>query len=116
MVEAAIVFPLVILTVVGLIEILVFFYQLAETGTNMHVALRAESGRLSKTVVYGERREPPCPIYKRGGRLYYSAEVDFLERGLLRRIHKHIAACQYVDHEAAMIRGVDLAVTMMKKE
>ena len=41
MVEAALVFPLIILTVVALIHMLVFLYQQTELRARMHIALRA---------------------------------------------------------------------------
>ncbi len=116
MVEAAIVFPLVILTVAALIQILVFFYQLTEVNVKMHLALRAESGNLSKTVLYGEKETPPYPIYRKGSRLYYSARISFLPKGILQQIHKEIWARQYITREAAIVRGAELAAGVAKKE
>lgn len=109
MVEAAVVFPLVILAVAALIQILVFFYQLTETNVKMHLALRAESGSISQTVIYETAEEPPFPVYKAGNRLYYSARLSFLEKGILRQIHKDIAARHYINRESAAIRSFDLA-------
>lgn len=116
MVEAAIVFPLVVLTVAALIQILVFFYQLTEVNVKMHLALRAESGSLSKTIQYRERESPPYPIYRKGSRLYYSVKRTFLPQGILRQIHKELWARQYINREAAAVRGAELAARITEQE
>lgn len=108
MVEAALVFPLVILTVAALIQMLVFFYQLAETGAHMHMALRAESGRISKTVEYAPRIEAKFPIDKRGKQVYYLGTMTFMEKGILKKFEKQLSAQKYIDHETDFVRMVDL--------
>ncbi len=110
MVEAALVFPLVILTVAALIHMLVFFYQLAETRANMHMALRAESGRISKTVKCEPSAEPVFPIYKKATEVYCLGNKTFMERGLLKKLEKPLSAKKYVDHEADFVRTVDLVM------
>lgn len=107
MVEAALVFPLVILTVVALIHMLVFFYQLTEAGANMHMALRAESGRISKTVECEPCAKTEFPIYKRAKELYCLGNKTFLERGILKNLEKSLSAKKYVDQEADFVRTVD---------
>lgn len=116
MVETAIVFPLVVLAVTALIQILIFFYQLTEVNVKMHLALRAESGTLSKTIFYGERETSPYPIYRKGSRLYYSAKLAFLPKGILRQIHKELWARQYINREAAAVRGAELAARITEQE
>ena len=51
MVEAALVFPIVILSVCGVIYMLIFFYETAETRAAMHTVLKAESGKTTHTAV-----------------------------------------------------------------
>lgn len=106
-VEAAMVFPLVILAVISLIYILIFFYQVTETNVKMHLALRAESGRLSKTLDYGEHPDAPYPIYRNAESVCYKGNLNFLERGLLKSLHKEISASKYVDDERAFIRLIE---------
>ncbi len=108
MVEAALVFPLVVLTVVALIQMLLFFYQLAEKGAEMHMALRAESGRISETVQCAPQAEPGFPVYQRGTEVYFLGSMAFAERGLLQKLEKQLSAQKYVDHEADFVRTVDL--------
>lgn len=103
-VEAAMVFPLVILAVLTLIYILIFFYQVTETNVKMHLALRAESGKLSETLDYGEQPEAPYPVYKKAGSVCYKGTLSFLEAGLLKSLYKEISASKYVDDERAFIR------------
>lgn len=113
MVEAALVFPLVILAVVAIIHMLVFFYQITETGANMHMALRAESGRVSNTVECRPYTEAAFPIYKRAKEIYCLGNKTFMERGILSRLEKPLSARKYVDHEADFVRNMDL---LKKKE
>lgn len=113
MVEAALVFPLVILAVAALIHILVFFYQLAEAGANMHMALRAESGRISKTVECEPYMETEFVIYKRAKALYCLGNKTFMKKGILKKLEKPLSAQKYVDQEADFVRNVDL---VRKKE
>lgn len=102
------VFPLVILAVLALIYILIFFYQVTETNVKMHLALKAESGKLSETLDYGEKPETPYPIYRNAGSICYKGALSFLERGLLKSLHKEISASKYVDNERAFIRLMEL--------
>lgn len=116
MAEAAIVFPLVILCAAALIQILVFFYQVTQTNVNMHLALRAECGTLSKTVGYEGAGAPPYPICRSGNHLYYSARLPFLGGGILQQAHKDISARQYVYRGMTIVRTVDFAQGMADKE
>lgn len=107
MVEAAMVFPLVILAVLALISILIFFYQVTEARVRMHVALRAESGRLSETVRYGEAPETPCPVYRQGGTVRSRGRLAFLEKGILKSLGKDVCAYKYIYNEREFIRRLD---------
>lgn len=98
------VFPLVILAVFSLIHILVFFYQITETNVKMHLALRAESGRLSETLNYGQQPETPYPFYTKAGTVCCKGSIRFLETGILKSLDKEISASKYVDDERAFIR------------
>lgn len=107
-VEAAIVFPLVILVVLALISILIFFYQLTESNVKMHLALRAESGRLSGTIHYRNEEDAPFPIYERERRVYSRVSLTFFSRGLLQSLSKDLYAYKYADNEQNFIRRTDL--------
>lgn len=108
MVEAAMVFPLVILTVMALISMMVFFYQQTETRARMHIALRAESGKASKTVEYLTKAEAVYPIYKKSGQMHCQGTMSFFTNGLLNEREKGLSASKYIDRETNFIRYVDL--------
>ena len=107
-VEAALIFPLVILSVVALIYMLLYFYRLTEIRTEMHIALRAESGRIRETVFYEKEPKEPFPVYRKAGCLYSSGTVTFTETGLLKAGKKELSAKKYVIDEAEFIRLTDL--------
>lgn len=109
MVEAALVFPLVILAVVAIVHMLVFFYQITEVGANMHMALRAESGRVSNTVECQPHKKAEFPIYKRKQQVYYLGNMTFMGQGILNRLEKPLSARKYVDHEADFVRNVEFS-------
>ncbi|MCQ4636267.1 hypothetical protein NE619_05960 [Anaerovorax odorimutans] len=75
----------------------------------MHIALRAESGRVTETVEYITKVKADYPVYNKGGQVYYEASLGFSEKGMLRRATKKISAHRYADNEASFIRTVDLA-------
>lgn len=107
-VEAAMVFPLVILSVVALIYMMLYFYQQTETRAEMHIALRAENGRLTETVFYGKEPKEPFPVYRKAGRIYSQGTLTFTKTGLLRSGGKELFARKYIVDEAGFIRLTDL--------
>ncbi len=109
MVEAALVFPLIILTVLALIHMLVFLYQQTELRARMHIALRAESGQVTQTVEYITKVNASYPIDHRGGQVFYASSVEFSKKGILNRRTKELSAHKYADDEAMFVRMVDLA-------
>lgn len=108
MVEAAFVFPLIILSVVALIHILIFFVQVTKEGTVMHLALRCESGRISDTLQYEKQIDGRFPIYRKGDRVYFQGDIVFADKGILRKLKKKITAYKYIDNETDWIRKIDL--------
>lgn len=108
MVEAAVVFPLVILVIMAVIYILIFLFQQAETQSKMHIALRKESGILSKTVVYQMRIDEKYPIYKKSKQVCFQGELHFRKRGILKSLDKPISAYGYIVDEREYVRYLDL--------
>lgn len=116
MVEAALIFPLMILSVMALIYMLLYFYQLTEIRTEMHIALRAESGRISETVFYEKEPKEPFPVYRKTDHLYSSGTLTFTETGLLKAGKKNMYARKYTIDEAEFIRLMDLLKGEKKDE
>ncbi|MEG2344500.1 MAG: hypothetical protein RSB81_01000 [Anaerovoracaceae bacterium] len=83
MVEATLVFPLVILAVISIIYILVALYTQVYTQAQMHIALREESGIQTKTVEYLGEVKADFPITKANGYVYYQGELKLKKGGVL---------------------------------
>lgn len=108
MVEAALIFPMVILTVTALIYILLFFYQMTDTRAKMHIALRSESGKINETVFYEKDPEEPFPIYRKGEELNSYGVICFTQEGILKRQKKELSARKFLIDEVRNIRLADL--------
>ena len=108
MVEAALIFPLVILAVMAVIYIIIFLFQQVETQSEIHIALRKESGILSKTVAYRMKTDKKYPVYKKKKQVYFQGKLHFMERGILKSLDKSISACSYIIDEREFIRYLDL--------
>lgn len=61
MVEAAVIFPLVVLSVIVIIFILAFINRQVSVQTQMHMNLWAERGIVSKTVETGHEKKRRIP-------------------------------------------------------
>lgn len=107
MVEAATVFPIVILAVAALIFILQFFYQLTEMRVEMHKALRSESGKRYGTMQYHKEPEPSFPVYRKGGKLYCYGTLKSGQKWFLDRQEKELKSEKYLDDEKQIVRMVD---------
>lgn len=52
MMEAAVVFPVIILAVITVVLVVMFFYSQMSERCNIHVFLRAEAGKLTEQTIY----------------------------------------------------------------
>ena len=108
MVEAAVVFPMVILAVMALIYMLQIFFKETEMRADMHKALRAESGKYCQTLQYQKNIQSPFPIYRKGDRLYCRGTLKSREKGILKAGEKMLYSEKYLDDEREFIRTIDL--------
>ena len=113
MVEAAVVLPVVILSVVAIVYILAFLYSEVAENAKTHVASNAEMGR--DTGVSVTRRHIPrnVSVSKSSSALngVYHAEsrVKFRKKGLFRKsFTKVIESTTYEVDEKKLIRYTDL--------
>lgn len=107
MVEASLVFPVVILTVIAVIHILLFFFQQTELRTQMHLALRAENGRYSGAMIYEKNVEMPFPIYKEALHFCSYGTVKFSKQGILESSAAEIEASVYCFDAVNFVRFTD---------
>lgn len=116
MVEAALVFPIVILSVCGVIYMLIFFYETAETRAAMHTVLKAESGKTTHTVTYLTPISTDFSVYRKNRKLYCETERKFSPAGILGEQTKRMRAEKYIDDEAQRIRYLDLVEKKEKQK
>lgn len=108
MVEAAMVFPLVIFTVLALIGMLLFFFRQVEAQCKLDMAVRQASGASTETVFCLEREGASYSISKEGSQIICGREnIEFAEQGLLKNIDVQLQAKAYLVECGAWIRKCD---------
>lgn len=111
-VEAALVFPVMILTIVAVLCMLVYFWGQINARTAMHVDLRAESGRICGNFRYVDH-ESELQFYKSVQGIYSYDAVQSKKQGLLKERKKDIQARKYLIDEVQLVWITDL---MKQKE
>lgn len=86
LIEAAVVFPIVIFTLLTLIMIVMYFYDCAASQSDMHRFLRKEAGDATgKTICYSFDVEDDFYVQHERRRITAYKDVSMLHRGLLYR-------------------------------
>ncbi len=91
--EAAIVLPVIILTVITVILVLMFFYSQALSQSRMHLEMRAEAGRVTGKTIYRYdsygREQNVGELYSEesltGSKVYGKKYVMMQHRGILEK-------------------------------
>ena len=81
MVEAAMVFPVMILTILAVLWMLVYFYQQIDTKVNLHMMLRAESGSIVGNLDYVNYGSD-LQIYRSGQQIYGYETIQIDNKGI----------------------------------
>ncbi len=108
-VEAAMVFPVMILAVMSVIGILIYFYAQIGQQIGIHMALRAESGRICENIYYKEHPDTDLAVYKKSGKLYCYGTAVSEQRWLLPAGEKKLYGEKYLLDETLIIRMADMA-------
>lgn len=111
-VEAALVFPVMILTIVAVLCMLVYFWGQINAHAAMHTDLRAESGRICDNFQYVDH-ESEVSFYRSVQGIYSYDTVQLKKQGILKERKKEIQARKYLIDEVQLIWITDL---MKKKE
>lgn len=120
MIEAALVFPVIILTLMGMIAILMFLFEDAAGQAGLHLVIRTEAGR--KTGTFHGQPGSTNVSYDRGIRGVHSVingktSVTFEGAGILPRVvHKPLAAYQYLTDERKYARYIDFFTLEEEKD
>lgn len=107
-VEAALVFPLIILAVMGLIYIFIYFYQGTAEQATAHIALRKEAGMIYGTVKYQMEIEAGIPINRKGSRVFYIKNIAFVQQGILQQQMRELNGSYYIVRGKTIVRNADL--------
>lgn len=107
MVEAAMVFPIMILTILAVLWMLVYFYQQIDSKVNLHMVLRAESGAVCGNFNY-VNLESDLQTYRSAQQIYGYDTVQLENKGILGSREKEIRAGKYLIDEAQLIRITNL--------
>ena len=107
-VESALIFPLVILTVMALIYMMVYFYGQLSDKVDMHIALRAEGGELCENMYYKDIEDNGFVIYKEAQQIYSSGNSYMQRKGLLDAREKTFTARKYLIDETRYVRLLDV--------
>lgn len=109
MVEAAMVFPMVILSAVALMSMMLFFYRQVEAQCRLDIAARRTAGELTETVYCTGKWYPGYSVEKDGRNKVSGAKtVFFTEQGLLENTAADLHVQAYLVECGAWIRKWDM--------
>ena len=119
MIEAALVFPLIILTIMAMISILMFLFEDAASQAGLHQVIRTEAGRKTGTF-HGQSGSYNISIELGFQGIHTvmigKTTVTFDGSGILpRTVNKPLLGHQYLTDERKYVRYIDL-FTLEEKE
>lgn len=109
MVEAAVVFPVIILALLAVLYMLIYFYSQVGEQVKMHIKLRSECGLICENMYYGNQDDSQITFYRDGNSIYCYSSVDSYGSNMLENWGKELSAEKYLIDETAVVRMVDLA-------
>lgn len=103
-VEATAVFPLAIISLIALVFMMSYFYCQLNERVDMHVMLRAESGKLCGNMFYGNDVNDEITVYEKSQQIYSTSIVNSQYNRILKKRGKEISARKYLIDECKFIR------------
>lgn len=107
MVEAAVVFPVIILSLLTVIYIFIYFYDNVREQVSVHSVLRYEAGLIGGNIYKKDQKESELPVYRQGDRIYCCSTAASEAMGLIGPAERKIYAEKYIIDEASAIRLAD---------
>ncbi|MBP3383971.1 MAG: pilus assembly protein [Firmicutes bacterium] len=108
-VEAAVVFPVIILSLLTVIYIFIYFYGHVTKQVSVHSVLRYEAGLISENMYKKDQTESELPVYRQGDRIYCRSIAASQAMGLIGPAEKKIYAEKYIIDETSVVRLADFA-------
>lgn len=120
MVEASLVFPLIILTLMAMIAILIFLFKDAAGQAELHLVIRTEAGSETGTF-HGQPGSSNVSVHSgmKGIHRVMDGNTTVMFQGLgiiTRNFHKPIAGYQYLTDERKYVRYIDFFKSEEKEE
>ena len=106
-VEAALVFPVMILCIVAVLWILIYFFDQLEAKVDTHIMLRKEAGELCGNYYYVNNDEEGV-YYRNAKGIYAYATASLDNKGVLKGRSKTVKAEKYLIDEVRTVRLVDI--------
>ena len=103
-VESVMIFPLVVMSAVILIFIMIYFHTQICERVDMHIMLRAESGKLCENMFYQNDINSDFTVYKEAHQIYSKKRYESEGNLLLDKNSKEIYARKYLVDEVKYIR------------
>lgn len=105
--EAAIVFPVIIMSIIAVIYIYLYLYDQLSSQVKMHCVLRTESGVICGNM-FTDNLYEELAVYRKGGRIYCYSDISIEAGGLLKGAERQIYAEKYLIDETRVVRAADL--------
>lgn len=110
-VEAAMVFPVMLLAVIAVLYMLIYFYNQVDKQVELHITLRSENGKICDNMYYENRICNNLSVYRKGALLYGYSTISMEEKGILEGREKLLYGEKYLIDETLVVRMADLAGT-----
>lgn len=106
-VEAALVFPVIILSLMAVICIYVYFYDQVQQQAEVHSVLRSEAGLICENMYNRNQNETELPVYRQTDRIYCYSHAVMEGNGMLKKAEHQIRAQKYITDDTSVVRLAD---------
>lgn len=113
--EAAVVFPVIILSILAVMYMFIYFYDQVAQQTRVHSALRSEAGLICGNMYKKHNDGQELPVYRKGETVYCYGYAASDGTGMLESRRKRIYAEKYLADGAAVVRLTDFSTTELMK-
>lgn len=110
-VEAAMVFPVMLLAVISILYMLIYFYNQVDNQIKLHIALRSENGEVCNNMYYENKDNNNLSVYRKGALLFGYSTISLEDKGILTGRDKLLYDKKYITDEVMIVRIADLAET-----
>lgn len=107
-VEAAMVFPVMLLAVIAVLHMLIYFYNQVDRQAELHMTLRLENGAICNNLYYENQPQNGLSVYRKGRSIYSYDTIRMKKRGLLEERETMLYAEKYLIDDTMVVRMADI--------